>query len=572
MPQGYIRTRPDSNWWIEQVKAGEEFRKKEAFQEKWKVWREYYRGEWHSGVMPVNLFFTMMRTVVPRIYFRNPTVSVSPAKPGFLNLAFSRMLERADNKLLRQMEFKTQMKRIVRDAVMKGTGIGKIGFGGLYSPTASINSGPPFTKSGHRVEYLPTAEEGMPWFQKVSPGNFTVPKGLNDFEQTRWTCERIDRPVEDVVEDPRFTNTKGLKSINIRETIMGSIHRPIKMVKLYEIRDWKTGKVFVIAPDHSKDDKIIFFEDDAFQSYGGFNYFPLIFNEDDEAFWGVPDSQILEPYQLELNEIKTQIMKHRRLTLIKILMKQSGMDEEEAEKLVSEDIGAVVFVKGQGNIENNVKIMQQSTIPPELFTAAEDVIRNTREALGLSRNQFGEYNPRRGTTATEASIVRQAMDIRVDEKRDAVADLIVEVVETLHHILFDNWGEEQVVDVIGPGGVQVWVRMRPELLKSGRYSIGVDPDTTIPETRAIREQRALALFEQLKTNPLIDPIKLTQYLLHELQGAQFDDMMKMLPAPQGGAPTGVVEPDQFANLIGGGFAQAGGLALPAPTIDMTRAG
>lgn len=551
MPEGYIRARPDDAWWLEQIKAGEEFRKREAFEEKWKMWREYYRGQWAPGVMPVNLFFTMMRTMVPRIYFRNPSVSVMPAKPGFLNLAFSRMLERIDNSMLRQMEFKRQMKRVVRDGIMKGTGIGKLGYGGFYNPTA-ITDSLPTTKAGHKVEYLTTTDANLPWFQRVAPGNFVVPAGLDDFESTRWTAERIDRPLEDVINDPRFENTRGLKSVRREEIAFGSIHRPLKMARLWEIHDWKTGKTFIIAPDHSSHDKVLFFDDDAFQNYGGFNYFPLVFNEDDEAFWGVPDSQIIEPYQLELNEIRTQQMKHRRVSLVKVLIKINGMDPEEAEKLVSEDVQAVAWIKGQGPIEHTVKVLQQSTIPQELFVAASSVMQDTRETLGMGRNQMGEFSPKRGTTATEATIVRQAMDIRIDEKRDAVADLTVEVIEMLHHVIFDNWGAEQIIDVVGPGGVQVWVRMRPELLRSGTYNIRVDPDSSVPDTKQLREQRALLLFQQLKTNPLIDPIKLTQYLLHELQGPQFDDMMRMLPPPEGDIG-GVMEPEQFGNMIGEGF-------------------
>lgn len=554
MPEGYIRSRPDSGWWLEQIQAGERYRNKEAFEEKWKVWREYYRGEWSGDVMPVNLFFTMMRTMVPRIYFRNPSVSIMPAKPGFLNLAFSRMLERIDNSMMRQMKMKRQMKRIVRDAIMKGTGVGKMGIGGRYTPTPLATTDIPTSRTGDRVEYLTTAIPSMPWFQRVSPKNFVVPTGLDDFENTRWTAERIERSLDDVVGDPRFENVKNIKATLLDNVHERQIHRPMKMVKLWEVRDWKTGKVFVIAPDHGGNDKIVFYDDDAFQNYGGFNYFPLIFNDDDEAFWGVPDSQIMEPYQLELNEIRTQIMKHRRVTLVKVLVKEQGMTRDEAEKLVSEDVQAVAFIRGTGNIDNNVKVMQQSTIPQELFVAAEAVMQDTRETLGMSRNQFGEFNSRSGdTTATEASIVRQAMDIRVDEKRDATADMMLDVVKMQHSLIFDNWGEDQIIDVVGPGGVPVWVQLRAELLRSGQYNIRIDPDSALPETKQLREQRALLLYQQLRTNPLIDPVKLTQYLLNELQGPQFDDMMRLMPPIQ--QPSGVVQPEQFAGMLQQSFQQ-----------------
>ena len=133
--QGYINGSPDVGWWREQITAGIAFRKQMTHEPRWPIWRNYYRGNWRTGVMPKPLFFTMIRTVVPRIYFRNPSVSVVATKPGPLNMAGARVLERIDNKLIRSMRFKKQMKRMVQHAFMFGTGVGKLGFGAQYSPT-----------------------------------------------------------------------------------------------------------------------------------------------------------------------------------------------------------------------------------------------------------------------------------------------------------------------------------------------------------------------------------------------------------------------------------------------------
>ncbi len=568
--EGYIRGKPDHNWWLEQIKAGEEFRRKFAYESDWDKWRAFYRGNWAPGIMPLNLFYTFMRTTVPRVYFRDPSVSVSPAKPGLLNLTFARILERVDNKMLRRMRFKQEMKRTVQDAFMFGTGIPKIGFGGFYSPTILDDEpGAPLVNGQNQVEFMSNVEPFMPWVSRVAPGNFVVPAGTMSFNQVRWVAEKIVRPLDDVQRDTRFENTRGLKSFEhgnpSNDIAIGVIQRPVKMVELWEIRDKATGKVFVIAPDHGEENKAIFFDNDRnLMQFGNFPYFPFIFNEDDEAFWGLPDAKILEPYQLEVNEIKTQIMKHRRMTLIKLLVKKKSMTVQEAEKLVSEDVAAVAWVEGQGAISASVEQIKVTGIPQDLFTAADVVVQDVRESLGFSRNQFGEFNSRSGdTTATEANIVKMATEIRVDERRDALADTVVDFVEMMHGILFDNWGDEQIIDVIGPGGVPVWVRVRGELLKRGRFSVKVDPDSSIPETRAVREQRAVGLFQLLQTNPLIDPIKLTQYLLHEMKGVQFDDMMKMLPGP-GNIPDRPIEVEDFSGLVANSVQQAQQAALPPP--------
>ncbi|KKL11118.1 hypothetical protein LCGC14_2549040, partial [marine sediment metagenome] len=110
--EGYIRKRPDTGYWESQIHAGKEFRRKFAYEQEWSKWRDFYRGNWAPGVMPLNLFYMFLRSIVPRVYFRDPTVSISPAKPGAENLLFARLLERVDNKMLRRMKFKQQMKGV----------------------------------------------------------------------------------------------------------------------------------------------------------------------------------------------------------------------------------------------------------------------------------------------------------------------------------------------------------------------------------------------------------------------------------------------------------------------------
>ena len=134
MPDGYIGSygKPDEAWWLEQITEGIKYRQESAFEKEWARWRRYTRGEWAPGVFPVNLFFTLMRTIVPRVYFRNPSVSIVSTKPGPLFMGFARLLERVDAKLIRQAHIKEHMKAIVQDTFLMGTGVGTEGFGAIY--------------------------------------------------------------------------------------------------------------------------------------------------------------------------------------------------------------------------------------------------------------------------------------------------------------------------------------------------------------------------------------------------------------------------------------------------------
>lgn len=534
MSEGYIKGKPDVSWWIAQIEAGIKFRKKFAKEDKWEDWRNYYRGNWIAGILPSNIYFKMLRTIVPRVYFRNPSISLQATKPGIENALFAQLLERIDNKLIKRMKLKKQIKMMVQDCFMFGTAAGKLGFGAEFTPSPKdLETDQPF-KNGKIVEYNQNVHANMPWFMRVHTGAFIVPAGLIDFDDSRFAIHWIRRSLQDVKDDPRFTNTADLQgSTKGQMTDAGSTSsankenqsysNPTPMIDLYEIRDKKTGKVFVIAP-YASDGKVLYFGDDELQSQGRLPFYTFSFNADDDVFWGVPDSQILEPIQLEINETRTQIMKHRRLSLVKILAKVNSIEDSEAAKLVEESVSPVVFIKG--NVNTDIKFLEGSNIPRDLFTAFEVTVFDARETVGFSRNEFGEFNSRSGdTSATEASIVKQASEIRVDERRDMVADMITDIVDHMHTIIFEHWTDEQIVDVMGPGGVSIWIKFRPSMLKSGSYEVSVDPDTSLPETKQSRQNKATQLFALLNGDALIDQMKLRRYLLHEMHGTVFDDML-----------------------------------------------
>ena len=545
MADGYIAgKRPDESWWLDRIYEGMEYRKRVAFEERWPIWHAYSRGDWNPNIMPVNLFFAMMRTIVPRVYFRDPSVSVVSTKPGPIFMGFAKLLERTDTKLIRQMRLKKRLKQMVQDTFLYGTSIGTLGYGSVYEYEHEGRVEAPSVRQGERLEYQDYVVPNMPWFGRVHPRSFVVPDGVETHDVARWDCTIIERPTMDVKEDPRFSRSARQKvgAGRFRSSDQYKIgnRRFSRSVERYEttelavIRDKKTQKVIVLAAATNSNKPLVMYDGPDLLQINGFPNFPLIFNPDNEYFWGIPDSKILEPYQLEMNEIRTQNMKHRRLSLIKLLVRKGMIDVGEMQKLYSEDVAAVVSVNGDPNTA--AAAFKVAGIPQELFEAGELVLRDARDTVGFSRNAFGEYNSQTAeTTATEANIVRQGSEIRVDERKDAVADLLVDIIEGMNNIIFQKWSHTEVAEVVGPGGVPIWVSFTPQMLKAGQYHVKVDPDSSVPETKQAREAKAASVYELLKSNPIIDPFKLTQYLLHELHGTAFDDMMRALPPAMGAA-------------------------------------
>src|SRR6185295_7587210 len=180
MTVGYLKNgNPDVSYWLGQVRLGLEYRKRTAYEQKWARWKNYYRGLWDPSILPSNLFFKMIRTTVPRIYFRDPSVSVTSKRPGLEYALMAQLLERTDNTLIRQMGMKKQIKKLVQDNFIFGTGIGKLGFGSQYQSTPETlgTTEAPLVKGKESIEYNINIQPNMPWFMRTYPGNYVVEAG-----------------------------------------------------------------------------------------------------------------------------------------------------------------------------------------------------------------------------------------------------------------------------------------------------------------------------------------------------------------------------------------------------------
>lgn len=530
MTEGYIRDKADASWWLQNIRQGIEHRNKVAMQQNWAEWRNFYRNNFSFGTHPHNVFFKMIRSMVPRIYFRNPSVSITPRKgqQGAIDYAIlSQLLERLDNTLLDRIRLKHSMKRAIQDGIMFGTGVLKLGYGGEFTPTPPPvgSTEAPTSERGYRYEYHDFIQPDMPWVLRCRTQNFVTPAGCEDWPSARWCAMITRRHVDDVRDDPRLKNVADIKEGVT--TIPGmSGQMPMSgMVDLYEIRDKKTKRVIVIAP-YSNTSKILLEEDDDLQMNGRLPYFPIIFNADDEWMWGLPDAHVMRAHQLERNQIATMIRAHRRISIVKMLMKRGALSPDNMAKLNSDEVNAVVELDEDRNI-SDVKTMEAADIPAGLLKAAALEDQAVQEILGLGVNQFGEYAPGSSDrSATEANIVNQSAMIRTDERRDVCADVIVELVEQMNHLILNRWSDqEQIVDILGPEGAQLWVSFKPIELRSLDYDVKVDPDSSTPETREYRQQKAAMLFKTFYQDPMIDQIKLHKHVLGEVGGPALVDLL-----------------------------------------------
>jgi len=529
---------PDLNWWLQQLKAGDADRSTKTREDLWPIYYQYYRNQYKANVYPKNMFFVMARQVVPRIYYRDPRISIVAKKPGIEFQALAKILERVDNALIAAMNLKLEMKRAVNASFFNSFAVLKLLFGAEFTPTPTLGgTNVPVSKKGERSEYRQGIVGNMPFIKHIPTKDFILAKDVRNFEDSFFQAQRIFRYWDDLENDSRFPMFKqfanksvGVTPISSRDPLFQDEQGLRRLVELYEIRDRRTRKVIVFAPDVMPKDKPLIYEDDELQTSYSSPFFIYTPNIDSEHPYGVADADIILTLQEQLNDIKTLIHQHARVSLVKWLNEKNAISASEAQKLLNSDVGAIINVANARGLHP----VESHHIPDSLLKQEQELMEDMRELMGFSRNSLAQFQARsHGPTATEVNAVRQAAELRIDERRDMIADLLSAIFRDIHLLIFRHWTEEQVIKVLGSDGYPVWVRFTGSMLEEGEYDIQIEPDSSVPETREVRESRASRIYAELRQDPNVDPVKLTRYRIHETPGVALDDLLRSEVAPGG---------------------------------------
>lgn len=507
-------------FWKGQVKKGIKYQEDFGLSKNWNRYHDYYWGKYRSDIYYVNKYFSQLRSLVPRLYFRNPRVIVHPVRPEYEILAM--VVQAIDNWLIRELNLKSVVKSIIQDAFFCNKGFVKIGYDREFGQIPFTAKSPP---TGEIIEYNVGVKSGMPWALRTNPRDFIVSWGVNLLNDTPWVAHRIVRLLEDVKKDPTYEHTKDLKGGYIRELrnakesnidISGqtvtSIEESLKQsgeeqwVEIWEIRDVKHKQILALNLNHDK-----FLRKPQFDTLQieGAPFIDLTFNPDNDVFWGPSDASLLEGLQLELNEIKTQASQHRKVNLLKFLFDENKLHQEEFEALMDGEVGTAL---GIPDLTRESIVPLQPGEPIGLRQDAIETGADIRETMGFSRTEEGEYAgpPRR--TKAEIQAVQGAHWIRVDERRDILADFLLKIVSKINQVIFQNWTVTRVIPVVGIDNAVHWVQYTGPQLR-GEYDLEVNMDTGRPVTTEVKRAEAEKLREMFINDPNINLRELDRSVL-----------------------------------------------------------
>ena len=532
--------------WLTRIKIGESFRDAEGRKAAWKNMKQMYRNIFKEDVISVPLIYSHGRQMVPFLYFKNPVVECTPLQRGYGRRA--KILEAVDNMLLQEMRVKEQLKLIIQDAFLYDYGIRKIGYDSEfgYDDEGSM-WGDLFKEMGIEVskeeliEYNTYVIEEFPFFLRVPPRRFIVDPDIEGptLDTARWCVEEFYRPLQDVVDDDRYTVPKNLKAtymlnkdaagnIVVSPNFVGNEGRipdaryrsDSERVKLWEVWDKKNGEVLVIADGHNG---YLRKTEDVWGLKDFFPYDRLCFNPVSDEHFSTSDAMYVEKQQMEFNDARTQEMLHRRKENTKWISKRNVLNPEEKAKFAAGHPGIMVEIDG---IPGTDLMAVTSQMSGDIYRVSQDIRNDMMETLSVGKNQLSQEMGKR-KTAHEAEIINQYTELRADERRDIVADFLQRAIGGINTLVFKFWDSTDVIRIMGDEGM-AWEEWNGDALQ-GEYAIQVIPNSTLPHSKEAWQGKIEKIYQTLVGNPFVNLKEITRLYLDSFE--EFDTSKILIQVP-----------------------------------------
>jgi len=316
------------------------------------------------------------------------------------------------------------------------------------------------------VAYEQRVRKERPFGIRVSPLRMLLDATATKSEDCFWKGHQVVRRLEEVKRDPKYHDTASLKATGmllskdpIKESAFWaskSIETKIdsELITLNELWDTDSGQLLVL-PEGDDNGRFIRKIDLPYTMDSSPDPFvDLVFNEDPEGLYPISDIRPWLGQQLEINEVRTALLRHLDRFKRIYLALRGTIKQEDIDKIMSAEDGAALKTK----------------------------------------------------TATEATIVESQSRLRSSEKIDTVDEFHLGIGIKLAEIIAQFAGPDGIpVNFVQSGEMQ-FGNLPIEALKNLNmlYAFDIRAGSSMPVNKEVLRKQLMEILAIVKGDPLID--------------------------------------------------------------------
>lgn len=467
----------------------------------------------------INLVHAHIRSLLPTVFFREPTVNAKPL--NFTQAGKEETWELVLNNTLKRNGYKKETKKTTLDALTYHEGWKKLAYNlpEDEDQDQEEGGGKGSTESTQAIRgATPWGSKEIPISTRVSPMNVIVDylSPDRDPEQARFVAIKYIRPLSEMKADDRY---KGLEDIekgklvdsrasNVmrrmdetrhsgHETSARAVESGIDMVLFYEVYvyqfvDFKLYRQTVwLAEGVKKPIRMETWEELFGIKFPGWPIHRLVFNPVPDTY-PMAEVEVWQQLQESINWTVSKLVSFVSQQNLRYAINTEKIKDPKTfrKKLLSGKAIEIFEVKDVADVSEAITIIQGAPVSQDVYRLLDILVTFVERTSLLGQNQQQQGGVFR--TATEADTVRQATQIRDSERIDVMRDFLRDDVRKLAAIIRNTATKDLVVKLAGDTGSVQWETFQPSDIEWEP-----DIDIEIDSFREVSQQEDLVKWIQV---------------------------------------------------------------------------
>lgn len=477
------------------------------------IWKRSYNN--YRGILDKSLFpwrsqlfvpwsFTVVETIVPKVFARNPKWRALARNPDFPEDG-PRVVEKLLSYQWIRMGMRLKMYDYIKDALMYSKGYAKVGWN-FKTKTSTIME--PQVDKNDKITFKKVQKSGIdyddPCVDIIDPMDIYVDPDATSGGyggEATYIIHRKTVELEKLKENPNYQNVDKIKQASYADQYLDKLMRyrdevppKDKHKNLVEILEyWECDRLIVVA------NRSVVLRD----SPNPYNHKQIPFVElddyrDPHKYYGQSELSVIDPLQREINSIRNQRRDYDNLALNPVIQMVPGtLRNPNSAKMAPGAVWMVSDLNSIGVFElphlqgTAVQIEQQTTVDIQRAVAIDEI------GIGL----LPENPQRRSATevVTASTMAGKRFAVKIALLEEAVKK-IGQMVYALDQQFLD---QERIIQIVGERGAAEWIQLGPEDVR-GDYFIELESGSMLPKDEIAQRQEAVELLQYI--TPIIAPV------------------------------------------------------------------
>jgi len=526
------------------IKSFEDTYKEEH--DKWRTLFFLYRGDEDlapgrgdtEALYNVKLIFSVVRNFIPSLVISDPDILLFPRKMESMKDVAT--VQRVANYYWRELKIKDELKKVILDVLIYGTGFMKLGwaFSVGMLPVARENKEEDL---GNQKTFQPNEfiKKDAPFVTRVSPFLLRWDMQARSLAESRWVAEKIVRPVEVIKRnsayDQSVTNKIQPTHVGLQDVLFNSCDEdeanlvendPDKYAVIYEVHDKERGLLITLHPTQEKPLRI---QKYPYPNLEGTHFCSLVLDEQPDRLEGLSVVDNIKSPAQAVTRVRSLQTDHIKNMSRVYAVKSEDFSEADVLKVQNAKNGSAVRTEGD---PRSYHLIPTPPISPDSYRVADQGETDVFRTAGLAPSTVGQKLGGR-TSATEAGQIGAGEAQRMENARTVVEDFAADITRKLIQIIGNKLSDEEVVLIVGEENFTPFKYTKKQL--QGEFSYAVKAGSMTKPNREVLRQQLLNLLNISQQDPIINRKELWRLVLETYDAPDIEKILTPPPAqPPGG--------------------------------------